>query len=78
MLSDLRSQDSLPGRPIFSGIMFPSKGMKLEKGTKVSKVSTDEDILRSICNRPPTSQTLQPIIGQEIHVMKTDFPLSTL
>lgn len=56
--------------------MFPSKGMKLEKGTKVSTVLTDEDVLRNICRqgffKPSIPQTLQP--RSLDLVKKTDFP----
>ena len=59
-----KSQDNLSVGVIFSGIMFPSKGMKLEEDMKVFPVLADEDVLRNVSRkgfrRPRIPQPLQP------------------
>lgn len=42
-----KSQDNLPVGVTLLGIMFPSKGMKLEEGIKVFPLFADEDALRN-------------------------------
>jgi len=43
-----KSQDNQSIGVLFSGIMFPSKGMKLEEGIKVFPVFADEDVLSNV------------------------------
>lgn len=81
MFPDSRSHKTTYQQELYSQRLFPSKGTKLEEGTKVSTVFTNEDVLRNVCRqgfcRPRIPKTPQPVMGQEVHVMQTDFPLST-
>lgn len=43
-----KPQDKLSVGVTFSGIMFPSKGIRLEEGIKVFPAYADEDVLRNI------------------------------